>query len=381
MRRDAKKVFIAVLLLGLAVSALGQQRTSRSQRFKAAAGGTLQLEVKSGRVLIHVGSADVGIEARRLVDADRNLVMSQQGNTIRVEYGTRLRWNDLPSSEFEISIPQQFNLDLRTSGADVTIDGDIDGYVLGKTSGGDIRAHSVSGDLDLGTSGGDVTVGILGAQASIHTSGGDIKAKSAAGGVDFHTSGGDIEIGDVGGAFDAKTSGGDIEAGNVASDVEAATSGGDIQLAIVSGKANMRTSGGDITIQAAYGPVDARTSGGDIELGEVTGYLVAKTAGGDVSAVLRPEGKDSAIETSGGDIQLGLASAARATIEARVIMRPDRYRRYRSGKYGVRSDFDAASYETDPDTGSIYAVYQINGGGPMIRLETKEGLISIRRVD
>ena len=90
--------------------------------------------------------------------------MTQEGDTIRIEYrrqGRNRRWGFSRGSRFDVTIPSSFNLEFDTSGGDVRIDGNLSGYVSGRTSGGDIDVGDIGGDADLKTSGGDITTGVL----------------------------------------------------------------------------------------------------------------------------------------------------------------------------------------------------------------------------
>ena len=62
----------------------------------------------------------------------------------------------------------------------------------------------------------------------------------------LRTSGGDIVAKNVNGNLEAKTSGGGIVADTIRGDVDAATSGGDLRLLNVDGKIRGQTSGGSV---------------------------------------------------------------------------------------------------------------------------------------
>ncbi len=371
----------------VAVTLTAQSSDYRTQNFKVGGKGRLELNVDSGLVVIRPGGgSEVSIQASGLTDPDENLQMYQRGNAVKVEYKSRREggWRFGGSdrrARFDIDLPAQFDVDFTTSGADVRVEGNLDGSLMGRTSGGDITLRDLGGDLDVKTSGGDISAGSLRGESDIKTSGGDITIQQAAGRVDAKTSGGDIEVGDVGGPFDARTSGGSIQVGNVGAEAVMKTAGGDIEARIVEGGVEMSTAGGDIVLDAAYGHVQASTAGGSIRLEEVTGSVKAKTAGGDIEATLIPEGtEESLLKSAGGRLTLNLPASARVTIEAEIRMDGNRNSRWRRrGDYEIRSDFQAASYDRDSNTGAVYAVYQINGGGPLIRMETSHGDIDIRR--
>jgi DUF4097 and DUF4098 domain-containing protein YvlB len=145
----------------------------------------------------------------------------------------------------------------------------------------------------------------------------------------------------------------------------------------------MKTAGGDLELDSAFGHIEAVTAGGSIRLAEVTGSVEARTAGGDIEVTLIPDGQgQSSLKSAGGNLVLNLPSSASVTIEALIKETKDRGWSWRGRDrrdYEIRSDFQAASYDRDDDKGEIYAVYQVNGGGPLIKLETVSGDIEIRQ--
>jgi len=379
-------VFALIALFTLSAPAqksATDERGVREKSFTVDKGGRLEVSVRSGDIRISPWSkAEVRIVADGIDEEDIDrLRMSQSGKTVRVEFRPRGNWrggwNGNP--RFEISIPVDFNVDMKTSGGDLEVTGGVNGKIEGSTSGGDIKLNSVTGTVDLSTSGGDVRVGDIKGNADLSTSGGDIELRSVDGEANVRTSGGDITVTQVGKRLVAKTSGGDIEIGDVGGEADVSTSGGDVKVGKVSGDARLRTAGGNIRLQGASGKVGASTAGGDIDLANITGSIDAKTAGGEIKAELVPSGKGSSeLKTAGGDIRLAIPENAKATIEA-VIRVEDRWRSRRD-RYEVRSDFTAESYEKDSEYGDVRATYVLNGGGEKIYLETVNSNIEIRKL-
>ena len=179
-------------------------------------------------------------------------------------------------------------------------------------------------ELELSTSGGDITVGSLKGKQYIHTSGGDIELSNTEGNLNAITSGGDIKVHKHFGWSKVETSGGDIIFKDCEGDVNGETSGGDITVEARNGKINLSTSGGDIKL---YYKGDNRgimldTSGGDIYAfvpGDIKANADFSTSGGDVTNKIKATnaakesshkfigelnggGNKFTAETSGGDI-------------------------------------------------------------------------------
>jgi hypothetical protein len=295
--------------------------------FNVSPGGTLRVSAGVGDITVVTGGTGVAVEIVREARGARGEKM-MEGH----------------------------HIDVRQSGDDVIIDGDLDRDMSGwlgswgpsnyevkwnvrvparynidvRTSGGFIKLADIGGTVDARTSGGEITTGRLGGTASLATSGGDITVAGAAN------------------ELVAKTSGGDIDIGNTDARVEAKTSGGSIRLARVGSSVIARTSGGDIDIEDAMGAVDAKTSGGSI-----TAQLSRQ-----------PQG-ESRLSTSGGGVTVSIADGIGVELDARA-----------SGG-GVDSDVPVTvqgTQERDQVRG------RIGGGGPALVLRSSGGGIRVKRM-
>jgi DUF4097 and DUF4098 domain-containing protein YvlB len=354
---------------------------STTKTFDVKKGGDLVVEIKRIGADIKVetwNKNEVAVKVEGISGDDLEwLEMEKDGNTVTVYFEPGNGWRRHRSARFYINVPSEFNIDVGTSGGDVDVVGSMKGTVVATTAGGDVEIDDVKGEVTLKTAGGDVTAGDVDGDAKLKTSGGDVEVGDVTGELVAATAGGDIEAGEVGGDLEAATAGGDIICKDVGGEAEAKTAGGDIELGVVKGGISARTAGGDIEVLGATGRVVAKTAGGDVELASVKGQVDAETAGGDISVELDPTnaGK-STIETNGGNIALYLPAGAKATVEAYIRLR-SRDWDDDEDRYDVRSDFKAESH--DKDDRAIRARYVINGGGKVIKLETTNGNIEIRK--
>jgi DUF4097 and DUF4098 domain-containing protein YvlB len=183
--------------------------------------------------------------------------------------------------------------------------------------------------IDANTSGGDVVMKAIGGPSRLRTSGGDLQAIDVKGDVDADTSGGDIHLESILGKVWGRTSGGDIRATGVRGEVDVQTSGGQVRLLQIDGKIRAHTSGGSVHCEllGANRGISASTSGGDVRLKlskDVSGDLSAESSGGSIISDLpvttnrsdphRLEGSINGggerirLHTSGGDIVLSTAN-------------------------------------------------------------------------
>ncbi|MBE0559102.1 MAG: DUF4097 family beta strand repeat protein, partial [Proteobacteria bacterium] len=217
VKRSAAGILFATLLLSSMLQAGGPD--SRSKSFTVSKGGKFVLSTSSGDVTLKPWDKNelfVRVDGIDPDDVDK-LEMSQSGNTVTVRFRQRNSWSDL---RYEISLPAEFNVELKTAGGDIEFTGPMVGTLNGETAGGDIRLSDVKGEISFKTAGGDIRTGKVGGDAELKTAGGDIEVLDASGQVEAATAGGDIKVGNVGKSLEAKTSGGDIKVGDVGGEAE-----------------------------------------------------------------------------------------------------------------------------------------------------------------
>lgn len=130
----------------------------------------------------------------------------------------------------------------------------------------------------------------------------------------------------------------------------------------------------ELTVPADY-DLDLRTSGGDVRFqGSLRGEIRAKTAGGDISLDLGGEVGGGTAQTAGGDIALGVPEGARLTIRARIELRGDA----EPDDYTIRCLIPGVEPEITKNPDVIRSEIRLNGGGPVVELETVNGNITIR---
>ena len=313
------------------------------------------------------------------------------------------------SVKITVQVPEYYNLDLESTGGDIRIEdhrGDVRArssggdVVMGnireaavdvRTSGGDIRLESGDEDTRLKTSGGDIHIENANGSTEVRSSGGDITIEHANGVVDVRTSGGDIQIENSKGDLTATSSGGDIQIENATGGLSIEASGGDIQIENAMEGVNAESSGGDIDVENARGAVTVASRGGDIHIENAKSGVTARTSGGDINVSLT--GTDSSIDrtshlkSTGGEVTIYLPEDLGATIDAEVKTSTSGF--WRRGDYRVHSDFDlsgnkAESHDRTRARESGRAGYarvagDINGGGDLIRIETTNSDVKIRK--
>jgi hypothetical protein len=180
------------------------------------------------------------------------------------------------------------------------------------------------------------------------------------------TSGGNIAVDNLDGKVNARTSGGNINLGTIGAPIDASTSGGNVTLTEGKRDVKLHTSGGNIVVGRVGGTADLGTSGGDIKVDAVENTLRARTSGGDVIAgVFGLLKGDCELHTSGGDVT--------ATIDKGAAFRLD------ASTSGGRVKADGLTITLEnPSQGRSQLTGNVNGGGPLLKLRSSGGDVSIR---
>ena len=170
MIRSISTAFALVFALVLAAPAFAQRETENVDRtLTMQPGGTLRLKTFSGRVRITGAPGNqLVVKAVRRATRDRlndiKLEITESGSTVEIDANHRVveRHNDIVvETDFEIQVPAQTTLDIKTFSAPVTVVGvsgshRIDGFSSGITV--ESREWTDGNDIDIKTFSGDVTL-------------------------------------------------------------------------------------------------------------------------------------------------------------------------------------------------------------------------------
>jgi hypothetical protein len=355
-------------------------------------GARLLLRVDNGAVSIHPVPGDkvsctVTLRAYTSDEAEAwRLFDNFQFNARLVEMGgvyitsqapPRARHGVKFGVQFQITVPQRYNLDVETQGGDISVDAPLEGEARLTTAGGDVRSSDLTGAVRIETAGGSISVGRSGSDLIARTAGGTIHVGDVKGDARLETSGGEIETGAVAGALRAETAGGDIVVGGATGQVLAQTAGGQIQIGPTGSSVRAETAGGSIRLQGARGRVVAETAGGSIDLLGVESGVQASTAAGRILAEFNCTKKTfgaSRLETSMGDVYVYLPANVPLTIDAAIVTAAGRQ---------IQSDFplniEGDKEELVPST--LRGRGTLNGGGEILRIRSVAGNIEIRKID
>jgi hypothetical protein len=152
----------------------------------------LTLDLKSGGNVKITGGTDKVVRIK-VTDAGKPCgdcgVTLEQGRD-----GLQLRSTRVASAgtlQFEIEVPEHFDLQLASAGGEVSIEG-VDGEIKGQTEGGALELRRLSGIVDLQTKRGNVTLRESYASGRVHTTDGRVLLEDVGGTVAGSTASGKL---------------------------------------------------------------------------------------------------------------------------------------------------------------------------------------------
>lgn len=312
-------------------------------------------------------------EARRQFDKFR-VSASNYGDTAVIK-GTCMSdtGRSRLSVNYEVIAPQNMALVYTRSGGGSLSVNNINGRVDGETGGGDIRLDAINGPVSATSGGGTVDIGTIGGDLRIETGGGDIRVRMANGELSAQSGGGNIWIESASHNAQVETGGGAIQVRKTGGALRAESGGGDLDIGDVGGAASVETGGGGIRLMSAKGDVRAETGGGNIQLSGLWGGVSASSGAGSITAEFMGQAgrkSESRIETSVGNIRVLIPQGLGLTVQASVDAGQER---------SIQTDFPELKIKSEGDFGprETYANGTINGGGPVLKLNTNTGSIQI----
>jgi len=245
--------------LALLLITSGVQAKTINKEFPVDQGGLLTIDTDVGAIEIDTHSKNTALievtikgsnEDNMQVDFENSAnKISIKGEYERSGFGFS---NNHIRVTYKVTLPQDYNIDLNTSGGSIEIE-DLTGKVEAYTSGGSISLEDMQGDMDIKTSGGSINLENIIGSIDAKTSGGSIKLKLA------KTPTKDSTI---------KTSGGSISAylaKDIAVDLFAKTSGGRVRSEFnVEGEIKKQLIDG--TINGGGPKLVLKTSGGSVRI-------------------------------------------------------------------------------------------------------------------
>jgi hypothetical protein len=275
------------------------------------------------------------------------------------------------SNDLEVSVPKQVAISIvRTLGGGVEaydLDGSlqagaslgircdrIHGNVVGRSGGGEIRLGKIFGSVQCGSGGGSIFIDSVGGSARCETAGGEIVVREAGGPLLLTNVSGNIQVDHAASTVEAHTGEGVIEVNQAGGEVIADTRGGSIQIGSAHG-ARCESAAGAIRVKNASGPLNVQTMMGSI--------LAELIAGARI--------EDSLLSASAGDVTVLIPSRLSLSVMARNDS---------GANPRIQSEFPEVPVKLGFSRMPTLAEGQINGGGPVLRINVAAGIIYLKKL-
>ncbi len=366
----------AFLIFALVVATKVSYAEDVEKTFKVGKNNNLSTDLRHGNLIINTWDKDEAKILAQNVDSDEldKLTIEQNGSDVSVSF----KGEDSEKFSVEVWIPVQFNINARTGGGNVKLNNLLSGNFCISSGGGNIKTSKVKGKVDISSGGGNIKCDEIEGDINISTGGGEVRVSGITGKAEVSTGGGNIDIGNINKSAEISSAGGNIKVGNVDGNVEIATAGGNIKIGSVSGTAEISSGGGNISLSSSKGKVEVSTGGGNINLKNIGGGIEALTGAGEIDVELSADLKsNSSLSTGAGNITLTVPEKIKATIIATV---KTKYIDKDDESYiHIKSDFEGLKYDVNDSKREVVAKLELNGGGPVVELETAMGKIEIKK--
>ncbi len=282
--------------------------------------------------------------------ADVQVNVQQSGRDVSLEAGTRGGREESARVTFEVHLPRNVGLDLRTGRGDVHVNG----------VSGSVTASNTRGDVDVRDVGGDVRVDL---------GRGDARISQAKGNVHISGKGSEVEVTDVAGA--ATIDGefyGPITARNVTKGARFVSSHTDLTIGELPGR--MTVESGDVHVENAAGPFLLTTDDKSISLEDLTGRIRVQNKRGDISLRLTGVPKDE-IDLSDDSGTIELAIPEKSTFEISATSR--------SGD--IDDEWNPSALRVSRQGNDSILAGKVGTKGPKITLNTSYGPIRLKPSD
>jgi len=286
-------------------------------------------------------------------DADRSdretpVEIIPQGDRLMVRTNQdRIRDNQRITDDLEITVPRGFSVESRGSSGDHEIS-DSEGDVEINTGRGDVRLARIGGNTRMDVSRSEL-----------------IRLTDVKGRVDVQGRGNDVEMENIAGQVTVGgTYGGTLDFKNLSKPLQFDGSRGtELSVQAVPGRINLDLR--EFNARDVVGPMRMVTRSRDLKVSQVTGSLELSTDRGDIELTPGKTPLPTIDARSGsGTVELVLPDKAAFQLEATV------HRGDATNDYGASIQHEAEGRS---------ATLKKSGDGPMIKLDVRQGSISVRK--
>jgi hypothetical protein len=305
---------------------------------------TLSRDVRQGSRL-EVASAGGDLE---LFPCKGNIVTAKvwgNGGSAGFNQGRNIEIQFLPDkdnfSRLEVQVPEGIKMNVIAQEGNITTFETMIGNARISTGDGNIKINRTIGEYTLSTGNGEIKINTIYGKLSILETMGNIYIDT---------------IFNENSVINALK--GNIEIKKIENSISASTKYGNINIEEIGKDAAICTGKGSIKLDRVYGNVNVKTDSGEVFIG-----------------LFNHKFNKNTISSGLGKITLLLPEDARLTIKSKIKFASDTLTMI----YNIRSDFKSKEYKKNTKNKEISAIFNLNGGGKVLTLETCNSSIEIKK--
>ena len=251
--------------------------------------------------------------------------------------------------------------------ADLNITMPANAFVSVSANHGDVRVNSVKAPVNVTANHGDVEISAITGPvtARVNNNGTSFSAHSITGPVTLEGHARDLTLADIDGPVNLSGDFfGTTHLERIRGTIKFHTSRTDFQLARLDGELDVSSS--DISAAQAQGPVTLTTRSRNISLDRIAGDLAVSNSNGSINLTTAPPLGNITVENRRGSVNLSLPKQAAFTVQAETT------------DGDIENDFSIPTQESKNKKNFVGTVGK---GGSVIRINTSEGDISLKKAD
>jgi beta-lactamase regulating signal transducer with metallopeptidase domain/DUF4097 and DUF4098 domain-containing protein YvlB len=398
----------------------GAREFEQARSFAVRAGEKLLVDVDRGNVHItgaDQATADIVVKYTGRTNAELKQFLDHHTTTMTQDPGiVRLTakgdaWLSTASVqvqiEYEIRVPATFDASAKTGAGNMEVSGlagkldadtgmgkvtlnQVTGPTTARSGAGNVEVSGLDGKLDVNTGTGNITLTKATGPTTAHTGAGNVNATGLAGNLDVNTGMGKVTLTQVTGPTTARSGAGSVEVSGLDGKLDVNTGTGNITLTKATGPTTAHTGAGNVNASGMDGKLDVDTGMGNVSLTKTTGPTIAHTGAGNVDSkqsagtltvtvgqgnvVVAQFGGDWVkAETKAGNVTADLPLGPKGDCSLLTAMGNVSLKL--AGKASVNLHASTAMGRMD----SQFAEGANNGGGPVVRVETKAGNVHVEK--
>lgn len=181
-------------------------------------------------------------------------------------------------------------------------------------------------EIDLKTTSADIDIERIKNNIDLSTTSGNIRVEDTSGDIFIKSTSGDISLWDIFGGIKIRGTSSDIELNDIEGDLKLDCTSGDVEIKNLKGDVEVSLTSGDLTLQRIDGDIDATSSSGDMEIFQKRGFLNLESISGNISVAIKRKVKTNiskgykySVGTVSGDVYFYIPEATDAKVKLETV--------------------------------------------------------------